>query len=298
MTLVRKFLVLSMVLGLVAGSVTTAEAAQKSRGPARVERTVEGPYGPLPAPVTGCTTPLGPWACMIVPTRWNERFFTAKVMDLHGQPVFVRAYSGNQPIGTFCGETTEPIRIQPGATLSLFLVLPWTPWELDLECPANRVKSTGTIVVTLSNQLPAEPVRSGSIVGGTGWFLDNALGGCQGSPECSAWLNSRCDHALTGWNPGITASIVDVDDLADDPSVERVFRFGSGQPWALAGGVELQFWDFHCKELADLRWRSTNCDGDGLGSICSSFRFRLPSNAKWMTVIGYQADTNLAWTLI
>ena len=145
----KRFLILSMVLGLVAGSVATAEA-KKSRQP--IERTVVGTYGSFPAPVTGCNSPLGTYACMIVETRSGERFLAAKVTDTHGQPVFVevRVFKASTLAGfhTFCGETERPIRFVPGSSLEFDVGL----GRLGaLDCPTNRVKTTGTISVTLSN---------------------------------------------------------------------------------------------------------------------------------------------------
>lgn len=148
----KRFLILFMVLGLIAGSVATAEAKRKKR-PIRVERTVEGSYGLYPAPVTGCNEVLGSFACLVVETRPTERFFTAKVTDAHGQPVFVEVQSGpGNPLATFCGETTEPIGFYPGAQLYFYVAQPlWPTTEAVLDCPANRIKTTGTITVTLSN---------------------------------------------------------------------------------------------------------------------------------------------------
>lgn len=80
----KRTLVTLLGLALVVGSVATADAKAK-----RVERTVSGTYGPYPAPVTGCSEPLGGWACLVVETRSTERFFTATITDAHGQPVFV-----------------------------------------------------------------------------------------------------------------------------------------------------------------------------------------------------------------
>ena len=53
----KRLLIMFMVLGLVVGSVATAEASKKKR--TRLERTIEESYGPYPAPVTGCSEPLG-----------------------------------------------------------------------------------------------------------------------------------------------------------------------------------------------------------------------------------------------
>jgi hypothetical protein len=153
----KRFLVLLMVLGLIAGSVTTAEA-KRTRKPRRIERTVEGSYGALPAPVTGCNEPLGSYSCMVVDARPTEVFFTAKVMDAHGQPVYVQVVNGGGgDIGAFCGEMTRPISFDPASGLE-FRIEPqpyfWSHWGLDWLGPMNcpyRVKTTGTISVTLSN---------------------------------------------------------------------------------------------------------------------------------------------------
>jgi hypothetical protein len=144
-----------MVLGLIAGSVATADAKGKKGAATRVERTVEGSYGPYPSPVTGCNEPLGKFYCLAVETRSDESFFTAKVTDVHGQPVFVwvgGAGRGNSP-ATFCGETTEPIWFPPGAELRFYVAEPAANlFDPALDCPTNRVKTTGTISVTLSNR--------------------------------------------------------------------------------------------------------------------------------------------------
>jgi hypothetical protein len=289
----KRFLILFFVLGVIAASTAVAEA--KGTEPKRVERTVEAAYGPYPAPVTGCSEPLGSFACMIVQTRTSESYFTAKVTDAHGQPVFVEVKGGTR--ARFCGETEEPIRFQPGSSLEFHLALENHPGEIGLDCPVNRIKSTGKIRITFSNLPSKEPVRSGSILTGTGWLLDGVVGGCQMAPECAAWLNTHCEQALAGQDPALSASIVDVGELADGPRTERVFRFGGGDSGLAWGGVQLQFWSSDCVELPRTRWRSTDCHGDGAGVDCSELRFRMPADAQWMTVTGYQDNVHLAWTL-
>lgn len=146
----KRSMVLVMVLGLVIGSVATAEA-KRQKLPPRVERTVEGSYGPYPAPITGCNSVFTPWACLVVDTRRTEAFFTAKVVDAHGQPVFVEVMSSDGRRETFCGETKHPIAFDPGSSLSFHLALENWPGSVGPVCPANRIKTTGTISVTLSN---------------------------------------------------------------------------------------------------------------------------------------------------
>lgn len=142
----KRLLVMLMSLGLLAVSLGTAEAG-KSR---RVERTVQASYGAYPAPVTGCNSAMGPFACLIVQTRPAEAFFTATVADAHGQPVYIEASSGGHLLAAFCGRTTRPIAITPGATLEFDIGV--GRWPSAAPCPAHRVKTTGTIRVTLSHQ--------------------------------------------------------------------------------------------------------------------------------------------------
>ena len=145
----KRFLITFMVLGLIAGSIATAEA--KKRSP-RVARTVEGSYGPYPAPITGCNEPMGKFYCLALQTRSEESFFTAKVTDAHGQPVLVHARTGGGHLVTFCGETTEPVWFHPGTELVFYVGDLWPYRYCALVCPTNWVKTTGTISVTLSNQ--------------------------------------------------------------------------------------------------------------------------------------------------
>ena len=182
----RRFLIGFLVLGLMAGSVATAEAKKRPKQEAkqnqnqkakrkakqeanqeanltRVERTVEGSYGPHQGLGTGCDSALSPWVCVIIPTHTTEAFFTAKVTDAHGQPVFVEVYEygsgGGREVTQFCGETTRPIRFPPGSELYFFVAVP--VWGVQLDCTARSVKTTGTISVTLSNLPPAQPVHPG-----------------------------------------------------------------------------------------------------------------------------------------
>lgn len=145
----KRILIVCMVLGLLIGTVASAEARAQRK---RVERTVEASYGPYPAPVLGCSDPLGPWACIEIATGSNDAFLTAKVTDAHGQPVFVQVTNGGGgTVATFCGETSKPIALDPGAGLRIYLSIPLWPLELHLDCPAHRIKTTGTISLTLSN---------------------------------------------------------------------------------------------------------------------------------------------------
>lgn len=155
----KRFLIMFMVLGLVAGSVATAEAKRKR--PHRIERNVVGTYGTQFVPFSGLvTSPCaqeGAIGCVTVEARAEEKFLTAKVTDAHGQPVLVTVDSWDPysetsiQYGSFCGETEKPIRFPQGVELR-FSPGYWdpylpTPWA---HCPPG-FGTTGTISVTLSN---------------------------------------------------------------------------------------------------------------------------------------------------
>ncbi|HVE92623.1 MAG TPA: hypothetical protein VNE62_10060 [Actinomycetota bacterium] len=145
----RRILITFLAFGLLIGAVVPAQATT------RVERTVEGSYGAYPAPATGCNEVLGPWACLGIPTEATEAYFTAKVTDTHGQPVYVEVRSdGGSTVNHFCGETSEPIYFTPGSGLEFDLGLGRGPVPLPglNGCPAtDSIKTSGTIRVTLSN---------------------------------------------------------------------------------------------------------------------------------------------------
>lgn len=161
----KRYLILFMILGLITGQVGTAEAEQ---GFERSERTVEAPY---PEP-TKCNVGRGFFVCAVVDAHPTEGVFTAEVKDAHGQPAYVQVFTrGGRRVGTFCGETTEPLHFDAGSSLQ-FLVEPtpyfWQNWGTDwvgpLDCP-YRVATTGTVSVTLSgwtasDAAPPSPTQS------------------------------------------------------------------------------------------------------------------------------------------
>ncbi len=159
---VKRFLIVIMVTGLVAGSVATAEAKKAERK--RVERTVEGSYTTQFVPFGGMITRTcrrdGAVGCVTIETHNNEAFLTAKAVDAHGQPVFVsvegwESYGGSgRPIdyGTFCGETDEPIAVPGGVELYLRIGYFWlTDLPTSLTTCPPMFGTTGTVSVTLSN---------------------------------------------------------------------------------------------------------------------------------------------------
>lgn len=144
----KRIVVMLTSVGMLFGALGAAEAGKNRR----VERTVQGSYQAYPTPVTGCNSASGPWACLIVKTRPAEAFFTATVADTHGQPVLVNVTSQGAHLTTFCGQTSRPIAITPGAELEFDIGQGRAPFTNFVPCPQHIIKSTGTIKVTLSNK--------------------------------------------------------------------------------------------------------------------------------------------------
>lgn len=148
-----------------------------------------------------------------------------------------------------------------------------------------------------------EPLRSGTIISGTGEtpvsFWVRGAEGCVSTPNCSAWLQSGCDPALTGINPGPQSAIVDIEDVVDanpDRTLEVHDRFGinSGdflvQFWTETG--PLGRWDF-CEEVLDARVSSWVCER----TDAARCEIRIPYFAKWMTITSSPDNVYLDWEL-
>ncbi|HWC14694.1 MAG TPA: hypothetical protein VG929_08865 [Actinomycetota bacterium] len=150
----KRFLVLFMIMGLVVGSVTTAEAGKKKKkAPKKAERTVEGTYTSTGVIAVGFCSQTDAVNCVEIPSGANESFLTAKVTDAHGLPVPVAVKadldgdnSSETLYGTFCGETEEPIQIDPGAAIIFWIGI--SSNTAAMGCPPA---TTGSIEVTFSN---------------------------------------------------------------------------------------------------------------------------------------------------
>ena len=147
----KRFLIMFMVIGLIAASVTTAGASKR---PKRVERTVEVSYDAPFVPMTWCGDWIGLTAgCLDVQARKTEAFFTAKATDVHGLPVAVAVYSSDgYDYGVFCGETSISKGFEPGSRLTFVVGPHWPVVPTDPRCPMANAATTGTISVTFSNR--------------------------------------------------------------------------------------------------------------------------------------------------
>lgn len=156
----KRILVLMMVIGLIFGSIATADARKKKKkvppAPVRVERVVEVIYD---APAIGAGA-LGAGACLgatnscgVVPIGPDDLYMKLEVTDASGTTVQVslgqdtdEAAPGTEvDLGTVCGASTEAVAIQAaGVPITTF------PWAIGGPDCAG-VGTTGTMKFTFSN---------------------------------------------------------------------------------------------------------------------------------------------------
>lgn len=158
--------------------------------------------------------------------------------------------------------------------------------------------------------LASEPLRSGTVVSGTGETPANpwisGMEGCVGAPTCSAWLQSGCAPAMAGADPALHASIVDVADLADGVTARS---YDQQQRGLDSGPVIVQFWSTSseydvvdepagldgqwCEELVASRLTTSNCPRSRSGGC----EVVIPVDATFMTVNPRPDRVKLEWRL-
>ncbi len=162
---------------------------------------------------------------------------------------------------------------------------------------AGILSALAAPVALPSSARASEPLRSGTILSGTGespgspWV--RGMEGCVSAPSCSTWLQSGCVPALAGGDPALHASIVDVADFAGGatPRVLDV-RNGAGLNW---GTVTVQFWtmtQYWCAEVLGSRFDTWDCAG-----YRGECHFVMPREAEWMTITSRTDNTSISWTL-
>lgn len=149
----RRSLVLLMVIGLIAGSVATAEAGKRKKKPVKVSREAESIYDTPaighPDVVVGCSGSAG---CAVFALGANENFITLEAVDSTGLPVYGSASQDLDGDGlgdegfSFCGKTTEPMPITPGVELNIFIS---AAGGINPPCPGAA--TTGTVKAVISN---------------------------------------------------------------------------------------------------------------------------------------------------
>ena len=158
----KRVLALTMILGLLVGSITTAEAQKKKKEKkvVKVERVVEAVYQ-CPCGVWTPVQSAGFWLAggaiggALVPTGADDKFVEVEVSDASGQNVFIgmaQNVDGTDnfaevPVGDVCGSTEEPISIpNPGVQVDIFVYMGTCS---DMATPS--IATSGTITLTFSN---------------------------------------------------------------------------------------------------------------------------------------------------
>lgn len=148
----KKALIFALVIGLIAGSMAAPATAKKKKKkkPVKVERVVEAHYtGGFPislyGTVAGNTIGGGSF-----PSSGEEKYVTIEVTDSSGTAI--SGSVGQDPEGdstttekgTFCGATEEPIEIDPGIDVTVYVT--------QGQCGGGpSIVTEGTIKVTFSN---------------------------------------------------------------------------------------------------------------------------------------------------
>lgn len=147
----RKILVLGLVATLLFGSLASAEAGKKKRKkkPKKVERVEEQTYiapayfywAPTGDNIGGVKFATGP----------DDLFVSIEIEDAAGMEVSAAAGQDPEGDGTvaatrFCTKTEEPLPIQPGLEVTVFVFVgPCT------EPPGPAMATQGTVIGTFSN---------------------------------------------------------------------------------------------------------------------------------------------------
>ena len=147
----KKILVFALVLGLIAGALSMPATAKKKKKkkPVRVERTVEGQYTGAAAGLYGNAggNTIGGFAFA---SGAEEKYVMVEITDASGTTI--SGSVGQDPDGdmttdekgTLCGSTEEPIAIEPGVEVVVYVN--------QGACNGGpSIVTQGTIAVTFSN---------------------------------------------------------------------------------------------------------------------------------------------------
>jgi hypothetical protein len=152
----KKSIIVLLVMGLVASMALAVPAQAKKKKVKKVVRTATGTYQAPSLIAVGTCTSTDAVGCVVLPTASNESYITsAKVTDQTGQPVYVSVQADTNGdaqddaiYGSFCGELTEPLQIDPGTQLHFWVGV--TPDPGIVGCVPGAATS-GTVDATFSN---------------------------------------------------------------------------------------------------------------------------------------------------
>lgn len=149
MRIVKKAIAVALALGMLGGALIAPAQAGKKRKPKRVERQAEASY-------TGAFNVLyfssggQNFGGVAFPTGGSEKFVALEIKDASGLPSFAtigQDLDGDSFADTsheMCGKTEEPIQIEPGYDVTVFLK----------QGPCNggpALVTEGTVAATFSN---------------------------------------------------------------------------------------------------------------------------------------------------
>jgi hypothetical protein len=158
--------------------------------------------------------------------------------------------------------------------------------------PAAVVVAVALLVTVAAPARAAGSLRSGTIVATFYPFAPVLAPGpgpdCTTNVDCLPWLIAGCPSEMTGIDPALHTSIVDVRELAGKRKT-WTFTMDAVVDDLVFGGVSVQLWSRSCTELSQIGddyWRA----------IERSARFKIPKGTRWMTVAAIDTPT-LTWTL-
>lgn len=152
----RKLVVLGLAAVLMVsslGGVADAKKKKKKKKPVKIERTAEAVYdAPAighPDVIVGCSGSVG---CATFAIGAEEAYIQLEIVDSTGLPVYGSVSQDIDGDGfgdggfNICGSTTEPMPIQPGVEVNIFIsAFPGTS-------PACAgAGTTGTVKAVISN---------------------------------------------------------------------------------------------------------------------------------------------------
>lgn len=150
----RKTLTVAITGALLLGAFVAPSAEAKKKKPKRVERTAEAPYDSPAVGVGGLTGVCsGSNGCAEFAVASNEKFLDIALEDQTGTPGFFRVRQDTNGDGEFtaddaayqvCGATEEPIAIEPGLGIQVFIYAQGVP-------PCPGVSTSGVVKATFSN---------------------------------------------------------------------------------------------------------------------------------------------------
>lgn len=144
----KRVTVALLILGLFAAS-----GAQGAEGRKHVRTATEEysgaqailiGYESTPSVYAGDCDPATDQGCVRFLLKKRDRFFTLKIQDQTGLPVYAVVFSGTREIADVCGKTTEPVA-SPGRFIDV-----WLTYGTCYESPTPSFPTIGTVQASFS----------------------------------------------------------------------------------------------------------------------------------------------------